>query len=260
MADSSSGVWSAECGFESRSWHLLGKIGEVVLSALPARLRTDDTQAYIRMDCKRGNPVSDLGVGSNGLWKNNNCSPHLTNHLNPAWMWTTVQSVILFHVQLGVLHLQSQLCISQILCSNHFQSFHGQYCSPVNLQLDSNLSQMHFWACSLAISIEHSIQCFCDYQKCHLPTCVRHQCQSSHRQMGCLLKTCGWIWTSAKKCISLAILIEHSIQCFCETSVSIIPQYGMPEKWQSKVVQKIRVYLKSGFNRVRSPTLQHQQW
>ena len=67
--DSSSGVWSAECGFESRSWHLLRKIGEVVLSALPARLRTDDTQAYIRMDCKRGNPVSALGVGGNGLWK-----------------------------------------------------------------------------------------------------------------------------------------------------------------------------------------------
>ena len=67
--DSSSGVWSAGCGFESRSWHLLHKIGEVVLSALPARLRTDDTQAYIRMDCKRGNPVSALGVGGNGLWK-----------------------------------------------------------------------------------------------------------------------------------------------------------------------------------------------
>ena len=66
--DSSSAVWSAECGFESRSWHLLHKIGEVVLSALPARLRTDDTQAYIRMGCKRGNPVSALGVGGNGLW------------------------------------------------------------------------------------------------------------------------------------------------------------------------------------------------
>ena len=47
---------------------MLHKIGEVVLSALPARLRTDDTQAYIRMDCKRGNPVSALGVGGNGLW------------------------------------------------------------------------------------------------------------------------------------------------------------------------------------------------
>ena len=44
-------------------------VREVVLSALPARLRTDDTQAYIRMDCKRGNPVSALGVGGNGLWK-----------------------------------------------------------------------------------------------------------------------------------------------------------------------------------------------
>ena len=41
-----------------------------MLSALPARLRTDDTQAYTRMDCKRGNPVSALGVhvGGNGLW------------------------------------------------------------------------------------------------------------------------------------------------------------------------------------------------
>ena len=65
--DSSSGVWSSECGFESRSWHLLPKNGEVVLSALQARLRTDDTQAYIRMNCKRGNPVSALGVGGNGL-------------------------------------------------------------------------------------------------------------------------------------------------------------------------------------------------
>ena len=44
------------------------KLEEVVLSALPARLRIDDTQAYIRMDCKGGNPVSALGVGGNGLW------------------------------------------------------------------------------------------------------------------------------------------------------------------------------------------------
>ena len=43
------------------------QIGEVVLSVLPAKLRTDDTQAYIRLGCKRG----DLrpGVGGNGLWK-----------------------------------------------------------------------------------------------------------------------------------------------------------------------------------------------
>ena len=39
-----------------------------MLSALPARLRTDSTQAYIRMDCKRGNPVLALGVGGKGLW------------------------------------------------------------------------------------------------------------------------------------------------------------------------------------------------
>ena len=58
--DSSSGFWSAECGFESRSWHLLRKIREVVLSALPARLLIDDTQAYIRMDCKRDNSVLAL--------------------------------------------------------------------------------------------------------------------------------------------------------------------------------------------------------
>ena len=61
--------------FTGRVWsrnpvgHLLRKIGEVVLSALPARLRIDDTQAYIHMDCKRGNPVSALGVGGNDLWK-----------------------------------------------------------------------------------------------------------------------------------------------------------------------------------------------
>ena len=29
------------------------------------------------MDCKRGNPVSALGVGGKRLWKKNNCSPHL---------------------------------------------------------------------------------------------------------------------------------------------------------------------------------------
>ena len=40
-----------------------------MLSALPARLRIDDTQAYIGVDCKRGNPVSALGVGGYGLWK-----------------------------------------------------------------------------------------------------------------------------------------------------------------------------------------------
>ena len=40
-----------------------------MLSAPPARLLMDDTQAYIHMDCKGGNPVSALGVGGNGLWK-----------------------------------------------------------------------------------------------------------------------------------------------------------------------------------------------
>ena len=50
---------------------------EVVLSAPPARLLMDDTQAYIRMNCKGGNPVSAPGVGGNGPWKNLNCSPHL---------------------------------------------------------------------------------------------------------------------------------------------------------------------------------------
>ena len=59
-------------------------IGEVVLSALPARLPTDDTQAYIRMDCKRGNPVSSLGVGGNGLWTKNNFSPHLEVAFRPC--------------------------------------------------------------------------------------------------------------------------------------------------------------------------------
>ena len=49
--------------------HLLRKIGEIMFFALPAMLRTDDTQAYIRMDCKMGNPVWALGVGGNGLWK-----------------------------------------------------------------------------------------------------------------------------------------------------------------------------------------------
>ena len=40
-----------------------------MLSALPARLWIEDTQAYIRMGCERGNPISALGVGGNGLWK-----------------------------------------------------------------------------------------------------------------------------------------------------------------------------------------------
>ena len=44
-------------------------VGEVVLSDLPAWLWTENTQAYICMDCGRGNSVSDLGVGGKGLWK-----------------------------------------------------------------------------------------------------------------------------------------------------------------------------------------------
>ena len=51
----------------------------VVLSALPARLRIDDTQAYIRTDCKRGNPVSALGVGGNGLWEKKIIVAHTLN-------------------------------------------------------------------------------------------------------------------------------------------------------------------------------------
>ena len=52
------------------------KVGEAVLSALPARIRTDDTQAHIRMDCERGNPVSALGVGGNSFWKKNKTVAH----------------------------------------------------------------------------------------------------------------------------------------------------------------------------------------
>ena len=55
----------------------------VVLSALPVRLLIDDIQAsYINMDhvdCKRGNPVSALGVGGK-----NNCSPHLEVAFKPC--------------------------------------------------------------------------------------------------------------------------------------------------------------------------------
>ena len=58
------------------------KIGEVVLSALPATLRIEDTQAYIRMECERGNPVSALG-GGNGLWKKK-CSPHCEVAFRPC--------------------------------------------------------------------------------------------------------------------------------------------------------------------------------
>ena len=45
---------------------------------------TDDTHAYIHMDCKGGNPVSALGVGGNGPWKNKNCSPHLEVAFRPC--------------------------------------------------------------------------------------------------------------------------------------------------------------------------------
>ena len=44
----------------------------------------DDTQAYIRMDCKGGNPVSALGVGGNGPWKKVDCSPHLEVAFRPC--------------------------------------------------------------------------------------------------------------------------------------------------------------------------------
>ncbi len=44
----------------------------------------DDTQAYIRMDCKGGNPVSAPGVGGNGPWKKIvDCSPHLEVAFRP---------------------------------------------------------------------------------------------------------------------------------------------------------------------------------
>ena len=36
------------------------------------------------MDCERGNPVSALGVGGNGLWKKNNFSPHLEVAFTPC--------------------------------------------------------------------------------------------------------------------------------------------------------------------------------
>ena len=46
------------------------KVWEEVLSALPTRHLMNDAQAYIHTDCTRGNPVSALGVGGNGPWKN----------------------------------------------------------------------------------------------------------------------------------------------------------------------------------------------
>ena len=56
---------------------------EGVLSALPARLLIDDTQDYIRKECK-GVPVSALGVGGNGPWIKTNCSPHLEVAFRPG--------------------------------------------------------------------------------------------------------------------------------------------------------------------------------
>ena len=48
--DSSSDLFDQQSvGLNSGRDTCFRKIGEVVLSALPARLRTDDTQAYIRM-------------------------------------------------------------------------------------------------------------------------------------------------------------------------------------------------------------------
>ena len=44
----------------------------------------DDTQPYIQMDCKGGNPVSSLGVGGNSPWKKINCSPHLEVTFGPC--------------------------------------------------------------------------------------------------------------------------------------------------------------------------------
>ena len=53
---------------DTEPW-LLCKVGEVVLFAVPARLLVDDSQAYIRMDCKGGNPISAPGVGGTGPWQ-----------------------------------------------------------------------------------------------------------------------------------------------------------------------------------------------
>ena len=56
------------CVLEQGTWPQLLKIGEVVHSALLARLQVDDTHAYILKDCEGGNPVSALGVGGYGPW------------------------------------------------------------------------------------------------------------------------------------------------------------------------------------------------
>ena len=59
-------------------------VWEVVLSPLPARLLMDDTQAYIRMVCEGGNPVSARWLGGNGPWNKINCSPHLEVPFKPC--------------------------------------------------------------------------------------------------------------------------------------------------------------------------------
>ena len=44
-------------------------LGGLILTTQQTWKGIDDTQAYIRMDCERGNPVSALGVGGNGFWR-----------------------------------------------------------------------------------------------------------------------------------------------------------------------------------------------
>ena len=51
-----------------RNTCVLEQIGEVVHSALLARLQVDDTHTYILKDREGGNPVSALGVGSYDPW------------------------------------------------------------------------------------------------------------------------------------------------------------------------------------------------
>ena len=64
------GLATKSTGF-SRVWvqvlFMTLTVGDVLLSALPARLLMGDSQAYIHIDCT---PVSAPGVGGNGPWKN----------------------------------------------------------------------------------------------------------------------------------------------------------------------------------------------
>ena len=104
------------------------KVGEVVLSALPARLLVNDTQAYILTDCKGGNPVSAPGIGGNSPWENSWFVAHTLK-----WPSGLVCLATCIKINLGEINHHSKLTITW----------------PFHLRLKSTLAPNHHHCCTI---------------------------------------------------------------------------------------------------------------